>query len=74
MTLNEDWYQTAKKFEINVIPYKNFSKGLIEDNEVGSGAFSTVFKTTCEPIGLVAIKKIHDDDVKKIINEVFKIK
>ena len=72
MTSNEDWYQIAKNFKIDEIPYENFSKGLTEDNELGSGAFGIVYKTTCEPIGLVAIKKIHHaDDVKKIINEVF---
>ena len=75
-----DWYQTAKKFEINEIPYKNFSNGLTEDNEIESGSFGTVYKTECKSIGLVTIKEIDDEnrsdckEIKEIIKEVFNIK
>ena len=86
-----DWYQTAKKFEIDEIPYKNFSNGLAKDNEIESGPFGPVYKKAeCKSIGLVTIKEIdHDEirrirrgysyaayaeEIKEIIKEVFKIK
>ena len=82
-----DWYQTAKKFEIDEIPYKNFSNDLFRLTE---RAFGLVYKTECKSIGLVTIKEIdHDEirrirrgysyaayaeEIKEIIKEVFKIK
>ncbi|GBB99327.1 hypothetical protein RclHR1_03490009 [Rhizophagus clarus] len=73
MNLSEDWYQTAiKKFKINEIPHKEFSR---KPTRIGRGGFGLIYKTECDFIGTVAIKEItidiEDDEtcIKNFINE-----
>ncbi|GBC26520.2 kinase-like domain-containing protein [Rhizophagus irregularis DAOM 181602=DAOM 197198] len=70
--INENWYQTAiKEYGIKEILYKELSE---KKKEKGSGAFGRVYKTKCDSIGTVAIKKITIDAEVEVIRFIKELK